>query len=168
MPAPRRKLKLTELNMTPMIDCVFLLNTFFMIVLDFTRQDDIVDLKLPDIAAAIPDENPPPDRLVLSLMKNGAIYVSGREYNLNTPADAQKIKSFLWTEARLAQKTATGMSNRVVLVRGDRRTPFKYIRQIMVMCVDRNIQIWRLGFGTAPYDSVQEKIQKTGKLNPDE
>jgi biopolymer transport protein ExbD len=147
-----------------MIDCVFLLNTFFMLVLDFARQDDIVDLKLPDIAAAIPDENPPPDRLILNVMKNGMLYCGGVEYNMNAPAQATKVKNLLWTEARLARKTATGMSSRVVLVRADRRCPFKYIRQLMVMCVDRNIQIWRLGFGTQPFESRDEKLKAMGRF----
>ena len=69
---PKQRIKESELNMTPMIDVVFLLITFFMVVSEITRQDDIEDIKLPLVMAAIPDDNPDPDRLVINVLKDGA------------------------------------------------------------------------------------------------
>ncbi len=163
----KQRIKTTELNMTPMIDVVFLLITFFMVVTEITRQDDIADLELPDIASAIPDDNPDPERLILSILRDGRVYVSGRHYDLSNPKDATEIKNMLWTEARLT-RTATGAANRVVLVRADRRTKFKHIRQLMMMCVDPDVGIWRLAFGTLPFQSKQEKLKTMGKLGDGE
>ena len=63
----RKKVRITELNMTPMIDVVFLLITFFMLVTEITRQDDVEDLQLPDITTAVDDDDPDPGRLVINI-----------------------------------------------------------------------------------------------------
>ena len=47
-----------EMNMTSMIDVVFLLIIFFMIITDLTQQD-LEEMKLPKAMAAVPD-NPDP------------------------------------------------------------------------------------------------------------
>ncbi|NQT53152.1 biopolymer transporter ExbD [bacterium] len=162
----RKRIKETELNMTPMIDVVFLLITFFMVVTEITRQDDIADLQLPDVAAATIDDNPDPERLIINIKKTGMVYVSGAEYNLANPADTNRVKNLLWTEARISRSPATGSANRVVLVRADKRTPFKYVRKIMQLCVDRDIGIWRLAFGTLPFQSREAKLEAEGKTRP--
>ncbi len=46
------------MDMTPMIDCVFLLMIFFVLVIDLS-QKDMEDLILPMAQYAVPDENPP-------------------------------------------------------------------------------------------------------------
>ena len=47
-----------EMNMTPMIDVVFLLIIFFMIITDLTQQD-LEELKLPEARSAIEDKPDP-------------------------------------------------------------------------------------------------------------
>jgi len=147
---PKQRIKETELNMTPMIDVVFLLITFFMVVSEITRQDDIEDIKLPLVLAAKPDDNPDPDRLVINIMKNGDTFIGGRQ---QTAAD---IFNALAVEARLTRDTA-GVSKRLILIKADEKTPFHYIRAIMLMCVDRKIKIWRMSFGTQPLEGVAAK-----------
>jgi biopolymer transport protein ExbD len=137
------RVMLTKLNMTPMIDCVFLLNLFFMTVTELTRQDDIEQVLLPDIANAQADDNPQPDRLVMNVKKDGAIIVSGSELTDDQVIDA------LIRESRLT-RTREGVSDRTVLIKADKRTPFKFIRKLMFMCVQRNIKIWRVSFGIEP------------------
>ena len=48
-----------EMNMTPMIDVVFLLIIFFMVITDLTQQD-LEELQLPTAENAQPDK-PKPD-----------------------------------------------------------------------------------------------------------
>jgi len=138
-----RRTMLTKLNMTPMIDCVFLLNLFFMTVTELTRQDEIENLLLPDIQNAKADDNPEPDRLVINVKKDGVIIVSGNELTDDQVTDA------LIRESRLT-RTREGISDRTVLIKADKRTPFKFIRKLMFMCVQRNIKIWRVSFGIEP------------------
>jgi len=151
MKATKRKLRTTELNMTPMIDCVFLLLTFFMVVTDIARQDDIEDIKLPDVKAAKPDDNPDPKRLVINMKwerepKGVSFWFGGGERT------EQDVRDALAVEARMSRDPA-GISDRVVLVKADKRVKFEYIKRLMMMCVDKNIRIWRLAFGTLPQQS---------------
>jgi biopolymer transport protein ExbD len=161
-----RRPKLLEINLTPMIDCVFLLNLFFMLVTDMSRQDDIEEIRLPDIKMAVPDEHVEPTRLVLVIRRDGVVFVSGRPYDLNTLRGAKHINDLLAVEARLSGRTGTGVANRLVLLRADERTPFKHIRKIMTMCVDRHIGIWRLAFGTLPFQTREQKELMTSPKAP--
>jgi len=145
----KKKLRITELNMTPMIDVVFLLITFFMVVTEITRQDDIEDLELPDIKASKPDDNPDPERLVLNILKNGTVYVGGAALS------DRELEDILWREAKRT-RDEHGISDRVVLVKADRRVEFKHIRKVIMFCVKKNIKIWRLAFGTLPSKSSDE------------
>jgi len=139
----RDRVMLTKLNMTPMIDCVFLLNLFFMVVTELTRQDDIEALKLPDIRYAQPDENPDPERLVVNILKDGTVIISG------TAVSEIELEDILQIEGRKS-RNQEGISERIVLVKADDRTPFKYIKKIMMLCVKKNIRMWRLSFGIKP------------------
>ncbi len=138
-----QRVMLTKLNMTPMIDCVFLLNLFFMTVTELTRQDDIEDVQLPDIGKAEPDENPDPERLVINVNKEGDFIISGSKRT------DQEVTDALLIESRLT-RTREGVSERTVLIKADERTPFKFIRKLMFLCVQRNIKIWRVSFGIKP------------------
>jgi len=135
--------KALEINMTPMIDCVFLLLLFFMLVTDMARQDDIEDMQLPDVKAARPDENPDPMRLIINITKDGSYYIGGARRS------EQEVMDALAVEARQTRDQA-GISDRIVLVKADRRARFEYIKKLIIMCVDKNIRIWRLAFGTLP------------------
>ena len=144
---PSKKVKTTELNMTPMIDVVFLLITFFMIVSEITRQDEIEDMILPDVTASKPDDNPDPNRLVINITKTGAIYVGGSSRSDKWVYDALAV------EARLSRDLKTSISDRVVLIKADERAEFKHIRKMIGWCVQKEIGIWRLAFGTLPLEA---------------
>ena len=147
---PKQRIKESELNMTPMIDVVFLLITFFMVVSEITRQDDIEDIKLPLVMAAIPDDNPDPDRLVINVLKNGDTVIGGRT------VDDQELFGYILAEAR-STRDSSGVSKRLILIKADENTPFQYIRRIMMMCTDQKVKIWRMSFGTEPIEAAARK-----------
>ena len=64
-----------EMDMTPMIDVVFLLIIFFMIITDLT-QKDLEELELPVAVQAVKDK-PDPDRVrpILNIGWDGEIIV---------------------------------------------------------------------------------------------
>ena len=146
MAVKRKKIQvqITTFQTTSLIDIVFLLVTFFMVVTEITRIDEIADLQLPSLVAARPDENPDPNRLVINVLKDGRIVVSGEARSDKWLFDA------LTTESRLHRDPATGICDRPILVRADIRTPFKNVRKLIMLCVDKNIKIWRMAFGTLP------------------
>jgi biopolymer transport protein ExbD len=153
---PGKRTKETQLNMTPMIDVVFLLITFFMVVTEITRQDEIEDIRLPDVTASKPDDNPDPNRLVINVAKDGTFYVGGH------PRSDKWIYHALEVEARLSRDLRTNVSDRVVLIKADKRVPFKHIRKIIGWCVQKEIGIWRLAFGTLPFEARAEAAGGSG------
>ena len=144
----KKRVRTTELNMTPMIDVVFLLITFFMVVTEITRQDDIADLELPDVEVAMPDDRPDPERLVINIKKDGSVWFGGAQRTEKELLDALEV------EARLSREEGTGVSDRLILVRADARCPFKYIKKLMRFCTMKRIRIWRLAFGIKPRETA--------------
>jgi len=140
----RVEVRLTELQMTSMIDMVFLLNSFFLIVNEYSKIDAIAEINLPPVLAARPDENPDPNRLVINIDKDGHYIIGGERRS------TQWVRDALATEARLHRDPKTGICDRPVLVRADERAEFKAARELITLCVDKHIKIWRMAFATYP------------------
>ena len=107
----------TALNMTPMIDIVFNLVTFFMLTLDLSRKE-LAALDLPRANQGIEDKDSS-----LKLLK--------------------KKLQVLGADPRLKEKD--GSSKVMVLVRGDRGAKWMYIQWIMQICAEQ--KIYKIHFG---------------------
>lgn len=136
-----------EMNMTPMIDVVFLLIIFFMIITDLSQQE-LEDLELP-LAEKAQEDKPDPEanRPILNVKQNGQIIV--RREILFDPADGNvdrsKVAAYLATMAAGMKKSEEdGMPDEPILIRADEFTPFREVQKIMQMCADQNIQIWKV------------------------
>lgn len=139
-------------DLTPMIDCVFLLLIFFMVITEIT-QADIEQMELPKAKAAKPDDKPPPERLVINIVKQdpndpekraGLIKIKGRQYSLGQ----KELIALLQHEADPAgngsgrkNNDPTGVSERPLLVRCDRRVEYQYFQQILMLCANPNLGI---------------------------
>ena len=66
-----------DMDMTPMIDCVFLLMIFFVLIIDLS-QTNLEDLILPKAEYQEPDDSPPENRPVINLLQSGAVYYKGK------------------------------------------------------------------------------------------
>lgn len=73
-----------EVNLTSLIDVVFLLLIFFMVSTSFVKQSQI-SIRLPQAeASAAPEESP--ERLEIMITASGTFYINGRELINNRPA----------------------------------------------------------------------------------
>lgn len=73
-----------EVNLTSLIDVVFLLLIFFMVSTSFVKQSQI-SIQLPQAeASAVPEELP--ERLEIMITASGTFYINGRELINNRPA----------------------------------------------------------------------------------
>ena len=79
-----------KMDMTPMIDCVFLLMIFFVLVIDLSQQD-LEDLILPKARFVEPDDSPPDLRPVVNITQGGNIVYKGTEY-YNAEKDGENYK----------------------------------------------------------------------------
>ena len=79
-----------EVDMTPMIDCVFLLLVFFMVSTTFNKQEADISFALPGTAAQseaveIPDEQ------IIQITAAGNVFLNDLEYDAPTNADMPEL-----------------------------------------------------------------------------
>ena len=125
MPLKTQTDELPALNLTPMIDVVFLLIIFFMAASKFAEVEADLDLKLPEVATAAPMTSAPKQRTV-SVEKDGTIELDGMGVSL---AD-------LTAKLAAAQVEYPQLS---VVIRGDAACAFQHVAAALAACKDANI-----------------------------
>ena len=125
-----------EPNLTPILDMVFQLITFFMLVINFKSAELDLSLKLPVIGSARPVETEGrTGLLVLNIDREGTLMVYGRpiadvDAYIRTEAVASMIGSRLTSE-----DIAHGQSlPTTVVIRADRATPFRMLNRVIRAC----------------------------------
>ena len=132
-----------EMNMTPMIDVVFQLIIFFMLVTEMA-QADLEVLTLPHASEASPDSNPEKKRITVNLLppEDGGfckVKVGGKEMN------QKALHKFLKTEAQIARDPEDPrLCTRALLIRADKETTFRYVQFVMQECVKPGVGIWKI------------------------
>jgi biopolymer transport protein ExbD len=81
-----RSRSLSAIPMTPLIDVVFLLLTFFLVATQLAEEDHQLDVKLPNASNARPMIETR-DEIYLSLDADGACYVEGTQIDKNQLSD---------------------------------------------------------------------------------
>lgn len=148
---PKRKKRVktpkdAKLDMTPMIDVVFLLIIFFMLVAELSKMEAEA-LSLPTATMGTEDKNPPKGRIVVNVKEKGTIIISRREYS------ALQLRALLHQRSMLS-RDADGLSTIAVKVRADANVQYKYVQLVMVQCMRE--YIWKLSFACMPYTKVAE------------
>ena len=113
---PRREMRV---NMTPMIDVVFLLIIFFLVSSHLARQESQLPLPLPtaDSGEEVVENR---DRVVVNLLGDGSMQLSGRA------VDADELGR------RLANEVASGKTDLEVRIRSDRNVAFRFVQPILL------------------------------------
>jgi biopolymer transport protein ExbD len=124
-----------EPNLTPILDMVFQLITFFMLVINFQTAALDMSLKLPVVGSARPVESQTEDLMVLNVNTNGTLVVTGKPIE---PADFLKRES-TFAKRRLADqgkpfKEGIDELPTLVVVRADQKTPFDLLNKVLTEC----------------------------------
>lgn len=149
-----------DMNMTPMIDVVFLLIIFFMVITDMTQQD-LEDLKLPVAKTAVADK-PDPDefRPVVNIKTDGSIWVKRKQYfDPENPDEYKELRAFLSDVAARMKRDpddSMGFPDEPLLIRADMNTPFKYIQKVMEQCGYKGVQIWKIQLAAAEAEKPKD------------
>ncbi|MFH2001158.1 MAG: biopolymer transporter ExbD [Planctomycetota bacterium] len=130
------------MNMTPMIDVVFLLIIFFMIVTDLTQQE-LEDLVLPTADMAMKDENPPEKRIIINITRPGHYVVKRRDLGVVDDC-IPMIKGHLASMVNFFEREEDGCSKQPVLIRSDKHAEFKYIQKVLQVCGEEGIRIYKV------------------------
>lgn len=122
-------------DLTPMIDCTFLLIIFFMVCVDL-KQVDLIKLKLPDADSAINEEDA---KLIINISRKGDFFVSGKQLSI------ENLKGFLEQKyLRLDQnrdiepagKDGKRYANVLVKIRADEMTEFRDVQAVLAACIE--------------------------------
>lgn len=121
---------LTSLNLTPLIDVVFLLLIFFLVATKFAEEERELDLPLPEASEAQPLISRPAE-LFVNINADGEYIVSGRKLSRD---ELQRV---------LVQ-AATANPDRVsVIIRADRRCAWDAVVYAINACLRANIRSYR-------------------------
>ena len=79
-----------EVDMTPMIDCVFLLLVFFMVSTTFNKQEADISFALPGTAAQA-EAVEIPDEQIVQITAAGNVFLNDLEYDAPTDPDMPEL-----------------------------------------------------------------------------
>jgi biopolymer transport protein ExbD len=135
-----------EPNLTPLLDVVFQLITFFMLVINFSQDNFDSRIKLPVAGSARPQDDATKlaeERLVLNVDSQGHLLFNGQ--TLTADQATQKIK----LEAQIARANIKALKGKVeqgeklparVVIRADRDTPFSALFGLISTCQSNGYQ----------------------------
>jgi biopolymer transport protein ExbD len=121
------------INLTPMVDVVFLLLIFFLAATTFANEEVALDLRLPPAKSGQSGKNDKP--LIVNVLADGRLNVDGREVTFE--ALRQKL-----------QAAGERNAEQAVLVRGDQQAQFGLGVQVLDAC--RLAKIRKVDFAALP------------------
>jgi len=124
------------LDMTPMIDMVFLLLTFFLAATTFYQSEREMNIVLPSAESSLPITSVLQE-IVVNVSHQGEIVVSGRTIN------AEEL-------SKIIGAAVTGNPQQKVTVRGDQNTAYANIVRVLDTCKTAGIQEPYLDTRVAP------------------
>jgi biopolymer transport protein ExbD len=108
------------LNLTSMIDVLFLLIIFFMVATKFDELERNIDVALPQVSEA-GESSPPPQPSIVAVHSDGHIELDGIEVSLEDLPDTLAAK-----------RTQTGDPS--VVIRGDGACAFQHVASALAAC----------------------------------
>jgi hypothetical protein len=166
-----------KMDMTPMIDCVFLLMIFFVLVIDLSQQE-LEDLILPKAIETEPDDSPPLIRPIVNIMQSGdilykkdlyySVALHGDDYSgverllkeWRDPIIGLDLTLKLLDESRPLGPTNPMIPDDPVLIRADKWTEWHYIGKFMTFCSQPYAQFWKLELALSEEDKEQKAFDK--------
>lgn len=115
-----------SVDLTPVIDMVFLLLIFFLVATTFQQVEREMNVVLPTSAAAAPISASLRE-LVINVSADGTIIVAGR------PMDEADL-------AAMVKSAVAGNPNQKVSIRGDRAAAYSNIVRVLDICKASGIQ----------------------------
>jgi len=122
---------LDSLNMTPLIDVVFLLLIFFLVATRFAQDDRELPVQLPSAASAVP-MTAEPTELVVNVDAAGQYMILGERMALDK------------VESTLRRAVSDNPVNQMVIIRGDRNVAFQAVVSVMDLCTKLKVPSYKI------------------------
>jgi biopolymer transport protein ExbD len=141
MPGRSRERGATEvsLNLTPLLDVVLQLITFFMMLVHFGARIEgaTTAVRLPVAPAALPTGELALDRLVATVDRRGALVDGGRALRGAAAAAWWEEKAKARREGRVILKGGGEELPTLVIIRADREAPYGDVRRTLATAQER-------------------------------
>ena len=122
---------LASLNLTPLIDVVFLLLIFFLVATKFAEEERELDVLLPEASEAQPLTSKPRE-MFINIDDKGSYFVTGKILTLDQ----------LYPILRAAWVNNPGRAS--VIIRADTRCRWEFVVAAMNACNKANIRDYRV------------------------
>ena len=119
------------INLAPMIDVVFQLLLFFLVVSKFSDEEREMKVVLPQASEAKPLVSKPREFFV-NVDQLGQYYVGGKTHDLRS------------LEQQLMQLAANNPGKQSVVIRADKRCPWEHVVAVMNGCNKAEIKDYRV------------------------
>jgi len=133
-----------EPNLTPLLDMVFQLITFFMLVINFKGASLDLSLKLPVLGSARPlEKHGKLESMLLNIDADGVVKAGGREVDFEQYIEREARA--LRVELRLREEATTNGELPVhVVIRADRSAPFHLVNRVLKACQEQGYRQFAL------------------------
>jgi biopolymer transport protein ExbD len=121
---------LSSVNLTPMIDMVFLLLIFFLVATRFEEEERSLDVNLPQASEAMP-VSARPRELFVNVDVQGRYFLGARQVN------AQEL------ESQLRQAATNNPGRQTVVIRADRHCHWQSVVNVVNLCLKAGIRDYR-------------------------
>jgi biopolymer transport protein ExbD len=123
-----------------MIDVVFLLLIFFIVLWNYARFETEIDISVP---AASAGENPERTigEIVVNVKKGGQIIIEGVE-----KSETETLEMF--------NNIVAAYPDQALILRGDKEASFDHIVKVLNLCKKANI--WNISFATSQPENPQK------------
>ena len=143
-----RSTKTAEPNLTPILDMVFQLITFFMLVVSFKTASLDPGIRLPVVGTARPcAQETEHNFVVLNIDAFGTLRVYGQACNLERYL-AEEASAIRQAAYRNGQKEEDAEFRMATVIRADKSTPFGQLNRVLAACKKhgfRNVTLKVLG-----------------------
>ncbi len=147
-----------EPNLTPLLDLVFQLITFFMLVINFKGASLDLSLKLPVLGSARPIEwKKGTEPIVINLRSDGTAQVYGE------PIDPAEFFAAMARQVSTAKNPDKEAESRPVILRADERVPFSRINELMTLSREHGFENFAL---SAMAPAAQSATGNRSKSDP--
>lgn len=121
-----------SLNMTPLIDMVFLLLIFFLVATTFAQEEREQDIQLP-ATSSIQPLSAPPQQIIINIASDGSMKVGGQDYTMAGLS-------------ALLQQLVKDDPGREVLIRCDEAAFHRYFAAVANVCRASGIGQLKIGY----------------------
>jgi len=130
--------KAAEGDMTSMIDMVFQLIIFFMVLINFSQDDQNQAIKLPSSELAKPAEAPLENPIVLNLAFNGNVYLGPET------ATIAGLRPLLELEAKVLTAKGKSAKDANIIIRADGNTAGGMVQELIKKCQESGYEKFAL------------------------